>query len=157
MKTAVEAWYEAPLVRFVDEARVRLALLLETSGRVMAQHGFTRSVDVMSACALAAAICASAAELGRQLEGAPFASLHHPGAERQLFLARVSTPRGPHILLAVFDEASSLGLVKFYFGAFTTALAAATPPAAPLADVPAIGADFEADLDRNLSTLFGRA
>jgi len=49
---AVETWVEEPLARFIDDARVRLVLLLESSGRVLAQHGFTRSVDVMSACAL---------------------------------------------------------------------------------------------------------
>ena len=72
MRTAVEGWIEQPLLRFVDDARVRLALVLEPSGRVLAQHGFTRSVDVMSACALAAAIQASAGELGSMLDGAPF-------------------------------------------------------------------------------------
>ena len=65
----VERWVEEPLRRFVDDARVLLALLLHPSGQVMAQHGFTRAVDVMSACALAAAIHASAGALGMQLDG----------------------------------------------------------------------------------------
>ena len=156
MKAAVESWLEAPLGGFVREARVRLALVLETSGKVVAQYGFTRSLDVMSACALAAAITASSDELGRQLDGSPFASLHHDGQGRQLFLGGAETRRGRLLVLAVFDDASSLGLVKLYWGALRHALVeAATAPAAPAA--PALAADFERDLDRNLAALFGRA
>ncbi len=155
MRAAVEAWVEAPLAAFVDEARVRLALVLESSGRVVAQHGFTRSLDVMSACALAAAIGASSDELGRQLDGAPFGALHHGGDGRQLFLGRVETRRGRLLVLAVFDDGSSLGLVRLYWQAFQRALADRAP--APVAaERPALAADFEQDLDRNLALLFGR-
>ena len=154
MRTAVESWVEEPLRRFVDDARVRLVLLLDTSGRVLAQHGFSRSVDVMSACALAAAIHASSAEMGRQLGAPPFGALHHAGGTRQLFLAGLSTPRGAHILVAVFDEGSSLGLVRLYFAELEARLATAAPVAAAAA--PALGTDFETDLNRNLAKLFGR-
>lgn len=67
-----EAWVEAPLQRFVDDAHVQFALLLHPSGQVLGQFGFTRAVDVMAACALGAAIHASAGELGRELDGHPF-------------------------------------------------------------------------------------
>ena len=155
MRTAVEPWLEEPLVRFIDDARVRLALLLEPSGRVLAQHGFTRSIDVMSACALAAAIHASAGEIGRQLDGNPFTSLHHPGQNRQIFLAELPTPHGTHILLTVFDDATSIGLVRLYFAELSRRLAAVS--AAPLAPAsqPSL-VDFESDLNRNLAKLFGR-
>ena len=68
----VEPWVEAPLKRYVDEARARLALVLHPSGQVVAQAGFTRAVDVMTACALAAAVHATAGELGRRVDGRPF-------------------------------------------------------------------------------------
>jgi len=153
VRTAVESWIEEPLLRFIDDARVRLVLLLESSGRVLAQHGFTRSIDVMSACALAAAIHASAAEIGRQLDGNAFTSLHHPGQDRQLFLGELPTGRGTHILLTVFDDATSIGLVRLYFTELSKRLAAAAP--AP-ASAPPSFVDFESDLNRNLAKLFGR-
>ena len=154
MRTAVEGWIEQPLLRFVDDARVRLALVLEPSGRVLAQHGFTRSVDVMSACALAAAIQASAGELGSMLDGAPFRWLHHDGRDRQLFLAHLGTPNGALVLLAVFDDGSTVGLVRLYFRELSARLATVQP--VPTPSVPALAADFERDLDRNLARLFGR-
>lgn len=155
MRTAVEQWIEEPLGRFVDDARVRLVLLLESSGRVMAQHGFTRSIDVMSACALAAAIHATGGEIGRQLDGTPFTTLHHPGRDRQIFLGELPTARGTHILLTVFDESTSIGLVRLYFGELTTRIAAAAPSVPAVVETPSLG-DFESDLNRNLATLFGR-
>ena len=90
---AVEAWVEAPLQRFVDEARARLALLLHPSGQVLAQAGFARAVDVMTACALAAASHATSRELGRQVDGKPFRGLHHAGPE-QADLSRAGRDAG---------------------------------------------------------------
>ena len=151
----VEGWVEEPLKRFVADARVRLALLLHTSGQVVAQSGFTRAVDVMSACALAAAIHASAGELGRQLEGKPFHGLHHAGKSRQIFLAPARTAASMYIFLTVFDQESSLGLVQLYFAEFASRLAAAAP--APGASPVVLPENFEGDLNRNLAVLFGRA
>ena len=151
-----EEWVERPLRDFVAEARVLLALLLHPSGQVLAQHGFTRAVDVMSACALAAAIHASSGELGKQLDGRPFGALHHAGRERQIFLAPVATGKSRFILLSVFDQQSSLGLVQLYFEEFRAALAKAAPTATTQRP-PALATDFEGELNRNLAALFGRA
>ncbi len=152
----VEPWVEAPLAQYVDEARARLALLLHPSGQVVAQAGFSRAVDVMSACALAAAVHATSIELGRMLDGGRLDGLHHAGVERQLHLAPVETPLGAYICLTVFDSESSLGLVRMYFADLCRALAAAAPRyTAPR--TPALAADFERDLDRNLAGLFGRS
>lgn len=155
--SVVESWIEPPLRRFVADAQVELALLLHPSGQVLAQHGFARAVDVMTACALAAGIHASASELGRQLEGKPFRGLHHAGRTRQIFLAEAHSPRGPYICLTVFGPESSLGLVRLYFDELVVALTAAAPAAAVQAPAPALDEHFERDLDHNLAVLFGRA
>jgi hypothetical protein len=154
--TVVESWIEAPLKQFVSDASAELALLLHPSGQVLAQHGFARAVDVMTACALAAGIHASAGELGRLLDGRPFRGLHHVGRERQIFLAEALSPRGAYIFLTVFGPESSLGLVRLYFDELVTALTVAAPKdVAPV--VPALAEHFERDLNHNLAVLFGRA
>jgi predicted regulator of Ras-like GTPase activity (Roadblock/LC7/MglB family) len=154
MVAVSELWVEEPLRSFVEESQVLFALLLHPSGQVLGQHGFTRSVEVMSACALAAAIHASSAALGRELESAPFSELHHGGQDRQIFLARVETAQGELVLFSVFDRTTSLGLVRIYFDEFRRllALAAPTGPAEP-----ALAASFEQELNRSLASLFGRA
>jgi predicted regulator of Ras-like GTPase activity (Roadblock/LC7/MglB family) len=155
MLAVAEQWLEAPLGRFVEDAGVELALLMMPSGQVLAQHGFARAVDVMSACALAAAINASGAELGRQLDGRPFRELHHAGQARQIFLAGVATGTSPAVFLTVFDRETSLGLVRLYFEELRRELASAEP--APQGHGKALPEQFEQDLNRNLASLFGRA
>jgi hypothetical protein len=142
--------FSEPLHAFVHDARVRLALVLESSGQVLAQHGFTRSLDVMSACSLAAAIHASAAELGRELGGTAFGPLHHAGDARQLFLAPVLCGGRTILLLAVFDGASSLGMVRLFWAEFAHRVGDAMAPR-----VRVQGTDFERDLEHNLDALFG--
>ena len=154
MKRSVAPWLEEPLAEFVRQARVGLAVALEPSGRVLAQHGFTRSLDVMSVCSLVAAIHASGSELGRQANGAPFGPLHHGGSGRQLFLAPVAVGSRTVLLLVVFDERTSLGVVRHFFGEFNQALTHVTER--DLETAPLTG-DFERDLGRNLAMLFGRA
>lgn len=155
MTRAVEAWLTSPLALFVRDAGVRCALVLEPSGRVLAAHGFTRSVDVMSACALAAGIHATAKELGRLVQDSPYGALHYRGAAAQLFLAPLPTEGRVLIVLAVFDGESSLGVVRVCFADFAASARTATgiseTPALPLEP------DFEKDLSRNLAVLFGRA
>lgn len=154
MTRSVAPWLDAPLGEFVRQARVGLAVALEPSGRVLAQHGFTRSLDVMAVCSLVAAIHASSSELGRQANGDAFGPLHHGGGRRQVFLAPAQAGSGTVLLLAVFDDRTSLGIVRHFFGAFTQSLAGVTD--GELARGPLTG-DFERDLGRNLAMLFGRA
>jgi hypothetical protein len=108
----------------------------------------------MSVCSLVAAIHASGSELGRQANGAPFGPLHHSGPGRQLFLAPASTASGTVLLLVVFDDRTSLGVVRHFFGPFAQALSRVT--ADEVSSGPMTG-DFERDLGRNLAVLFGRA
>jgi hypothetical protein len=154
MTHSVAPWLEGPLGEFVRESRVGLAVALEPSGRVLAQHGFTRSLDVMAICSLVAAIHASASELGRQANGTPFGPLHHGAGGRQVFMAPASVGSATVLLLAVFDERTSLGIVRHFFSAFTRALAGVND--GELSTGPMTG-DFERDLGRNLAVLFGRA
>lgn len=147
---------EAPLQQFVDDARARLALLLHPSGQVLAQCGFARAIDVMSACALAAAIHASSGELGRQLDGRPFRELHHAGTDRQLYIAQADSAHGSYILMTVFDAESSIGLVRVFFETFERQLAAAAPTLAN-ARAPVFGAEFERELSESLDSLFRAA
>jgi len=157
MKISVAAgWVETPLKQFVDDARVEIAVLLHSGGQVLGQYGFARSIDVMTACALASAIHASASELGRQLEGAPFGVLHYMGRERQIFLGAIPAQGSVLLLLAVFDRESSLGLVQLFLEEFKARVAAAAPVVSP-DQPPALAENFERDLNRNLAQLFGRA
>lgn len=147
-------WADTPLKQFVDEARLQLAVLMHTSGQVLAQVGFQRRLDVQTACALSAAISASAVHLGTMVDGTPFRGLHYAGAERQIYLGQVPARDTTLLVLAVFDAESSLGIVQLYLKEFMARVAAVAP--ADEDAPPALAENFEQDLNRNLSQLFGR-
>ncbi|MDH3496088.1 MAG: roadblock/LC7 domain-containing protein [Gemmatimonadota bacterium] len=148
----VEPWLAGPLEHFVSESGARLTLILTPAGQVLAQHGFTRAVDVMSAAALASGIAASTGELARLLEGGAFRALSHESQRHGVFLSRFASPRGPLLALVVYGYESSIGLVQLFFEELVTDLAAAAPAAPPRA--PVLAADFERELNESLATLF---
>ncbi|HXV86321.1 MAG TPA: roadblock/LC7 domain-containing protein [Gemmatimonadales bacterium] len=152
---AVDPWTLEPLRRFVAEAGARLALLTTPAGQVVAQHGFTRAVDVMAAAALGAAIAASTAEINRMLAEPKFRALTHQGVRHGIYLASFATPRGPMLALVVYGSDSSIGLVQLFFEDLVRDLAAAAPPPDPRARA-VLAQDFERDLNDSLAALFGR-
>lgn len=137
-----------PIQTFIREARIRIALLVNASGQVLAQHGFTRSYEVASVASLAAAAHASAHALAGMTGAERWTHLHHAGRERQLFLAPFQTPSEELILVAIFDDDSSLGLVQLYFDRLAYAIAALPEFGVP---IPTGSADtFEHDLEAGL-------
>jgi len=151
---AVEQWTVAPLERFVTEAGARLTLLMTPAGQVLAQHGFARAVDVMSAAALGAAIVSSTGELARMLAERDFTALNHQGVKHGIFLSGFESPRGRLLALVVYGPDSSVGLVSLFFEELVRDLVATCPPPAP--KKPVLAADFERELNESLASLFGR-
>jgi predicted regulator of Ras-like GTPase activity (Roadblock/LC7/MglB family) len=104
-----------PVDRFVRESRVRIVLVVNGAGQVLAQHGFTSGYEVMNVASLAAATHASSRALADLTGAGAWQHLHHSGRRRQLFLAPLHTGIGELILVAIFDEESSLGVVDLFF------------------------------------------
>jgi hypothetical protein len=151
---AIERWVEAPLQTFLSESAARVTLLMTSSGQVVAQHGFTRSLDVMSAAALGAGILASTAELARVMGARPLDTVVHQGTAVGVYLAGFETPRGRWLGLVVFGSETSLGLVQLFFARLVSDLVQAAPAEEPPRQV--LAEDFEDELNSSLRTLFGR-
>ena len=151
---ALEPWVEAPLQSFLAESSARLTLLMTTSGQVVAQHGFGRSLDVMTAAALGAGIVASTEELARLMGASRFEALVHHGSRQSCMLSAFVTPRGRWIGLVVFGQETSVGLVQLFFEQLVRQLADAAPREQPQAAM--LAENFEHELDTSLRALFGR-
>jgi hypothetical protein len=151
---ALEPWVVRPLQDFVSESSARLTLLMTASGQVVAQHGFTGALDLMSAAALGAAIVSSSSEIARVMEWPPFRNLVHQGQRQAHYLAWFDTPRGRWIAFVVFGTETNLGLVQVFFEQMVEELAAAAPVESPPKEVLAV--DFERELNASLRALFGR-
>lgn len=152
---AIEPWVLGPLRTFVAESSARIALLMTTSGQVVAQHGFTGALDLMTAAALGSGIVASSSELAMQMEWPPFRVVAHHGDHQSHLLAWFDTPRGRWLALVTFGHETKLGLVQLYFDKMVEELVAAAPPE-PLQKREVLAADFERELNTSLRALFGR-
>lgn len=152
--TVVEPWAEAPLLSYIRQSSARLVVVMTPSGQVLAQHGFARAVDLMAAAALGAAIMAASKALAQQVGEESFGALYHAGQRHGILLAPCPTPRGSLIVLTVFGRETSIGLVDLFYEEFAVALQRAAP--ADQVRGPVLAADFEADLNRNLTSLFRR-
>ena len=151
---SLEPWVEAPLASFLAESGARITLLMTSSGQVVAQHGFTRSLDVMSAAALGAGIMSATAELARVMGSRPLEAVAHQGKALGIHLAGFDTPRGRWLGLVVYGKETSLGLVQLFFTKLVEELGRAAP--APAAAHQVLAEDFERELNSSLRSLFGR-
>lgn len=151
---AVEQWAEGPLGRFVKESGARLSLLTTTSGQVIAQYGFAKSLDVMAAAALGAGVVSSTALMTRMVGESVPVRITNRGHGKGVFLAEFDTPRGKNIVLAVYDSGSSAGLVQLFFEDLVEEIRLSCP--APDTRRVVLAEDFERELNENLAALFGR-
>jgi predicted regulator of Ras-like GTPase activity (Roadblock/LC7/MglB family) len=150
----IVAALKAPIESFIRDSRVRVALLVSTSGQVLAQHGFTSGYEVMNVASLAAATHASSRALGDLTRSGSWAHLHHAGTRQQLFLATLPTPVQPLIMVAIFDSLSSLGLVQLFFERLAERIARL--PEMQAARTSADQRSFERDLESGLERVFSR-
>jgi predicted regulator of Ras-like GTPase activity (Roadblock/LC7/MglB family) len=137
-----------PIQGFVRESRVRIALLVNGAGQVLAQHGFTRSYEVMNVASLAAAAHSSSRALAELTGAGRWDHLYHGGRARQLFLAPLRTPVEELILVAIFDADSSLGIVRLFYDTLEQEVAAL--PEFRAARQETDQASFERDLEAGL-------
>ncbi len=151
---ALEPWVVEPLQTFLSESSARLTLLMTSSGQVVAQHGFSRSLDVMTAAALGAGIVASTEELARLMGATRFGGLVHHGRGQSCMLAAFTTPRGRWIGLVVFGPETSVGIVQLFFEQMIAQLVSAAPR--EQAPAPMLAENFESELNASLKALFGR-
>ena len=151
---ALEPWVVEPLQEFLSESSARLTLLMTSSGQVVAQHGFSRSLDVMTAAALGAGIVASTEELARLMGSSRFEALVHNGVRQSCMLAAFTTPRGRWIGLVVIGPETSVGIVQLFFDQMIQQLVSAAPR--EQAPTPMLAENFESELNASLKALFGR-
>lgn len=141
-----------PLRDFVRESRVRVAVLVTTSGQVLAQHGFTRSVEIVSVASLAASAHAAARALAEITGSGRWQHLYNQGRSQQLLLSPFRTPSEELILVAIFNEDSTLGLVRLFCDQLAERVSALPDfqMAAPLK----AAEEFEQDLEAGVDSIF---
>jgi predicted regulator of Ras-like GTPase activity (Roadblock/LC7/MglB family) len=101
--------FEELLREFLTDTGALCALLVDRTGRLLAEAGDTASLDGVAFASLASADFAASDQLAELLGEREFTSLYHHGAERSMFLAEIG---GAAILAALFDTRTTLGMVR---------------------------------------------
>ena len=102
---------DAVLGRFLADSGCAAALLIDRSGQPLAESGVSRTLDTGSIGALAAGAFSATAALAQLLGESEFSVLFHEGVRESM---HVSTVDDDTILLAIFDERTTVGMVRLF-------------------------------------------
>jgi tetratricopeptide (TPR) repeat protein len=146
----VRSLLEPGMADFLRESHVRFVLALDASGRIVARAGATGDADLAALASLAAGANVASAEIARITGQAGFSQLYQGRGDHQVFMGRVRAPAGELLLLCVFGEDTTVGLVRMLFRELVEALAGVDWP--PVSSV-ARGENLEAELAAGLARL----
>jgi predicted regulator of Ras-like GTPase activity (Roadblock/LC7/MglB family) len=97
---------------FLDESEANFTLVIDRGGAVLSQAGrLPETIDPTIVGALAAGSFAATKELAARVGEVEFTALHQQGQHAQILMCAVDSDV---VLVTVFDEKTTLGLVKFY-------------------------------------------
>ena len=96
------------LARLCVEAIARVVLLIDRDGQPIAFHGDIGDMDTTSFASLAAGNVAATSSMAKLIGENSFPTLSHEGEKESIYICVI----GRALLVAVFDERSTLGLVK---------------------------------------------
>jgi len=97
------------LNQVVSSSRAHSVLLIDRSGQLIAQHGSTPGIDIVSLSALTAANFGATAEIARMLGEEEFTLLFHKGKTENVYFSAIGEDV---IMVALFDDKTSLGLIR---------------------------------------------
>jgi predicted regulator of Ras-like GTPase activity (Roadblock/LC7/MglB family) len=99
---------KALLARLRLDASARLVVLVDKDGQQIAVHGELGELDTTSLASLAAGNVAATGGMAKLIGEREFPTLSHEGERESIHISVI----GRVLLLVVFDDRSSLGLVK---------------------------------------------
>ncbi len=96
---------------FLAASRARLVVLIDRSGQVIAERGYTHKGSGDELAALSAAAFAATEQVAKLIGEESFTVLFHEGEDQNIHLSVVGEGA---LLLAAFDDRTTLGLVRLY-------------------------------------------
>src|SRR5438093_5359804 len=112
---------KALLARLRLDASVRVVVLVEKDGQQIAAHGELGALDTTSLASLVAVNVAATGGMAKLIGEKEFPTLSHEGDRESIHISVI----GRVLLVVVFDQRSSLGLVKLRSKQVSQELAAA--------------------------------
>ncbi len=140
---------------FLDASQAKCVLMVDREGHLVTKKGFTRSFDTTSLSALVAASFASTKAMAEVLGESEFMVLSHQGTNEHIHIALVGRRA---LLVIVFDDRTTLGMVRLYSNEVTGRVVEALKKAEERNKTrppQRLQADFEAAAEERLSDFFG--
>ncbi len=97
------------LARYVEDTGVKLALLMNRDGHMLAHNGSIASIDLFGLCALSVGAFLSSEALAQMTGEDSFSTISHKGSRHNVFIAAVGDN---HLLLTIYDYNASEPLVR---------------------------------------------
>jgi predicted regulator of Ras-like GTPase activity (Roadblock/LC7/MglB family) len=110
------------LAEFLGESGALAVLVFDRAGTAVTARGETRDIDVTTLGALATGAYASTEELAKLIGEREFSVLFHQGDREHLLVTPIDAT---HLLLVIFDERTTVGLVRMSAKATSGVLAGA--------------------------------
>lgn len=101
------------LGKMIITSLAHAVLLIDRSGQLIAHHGDTLDIDISSLSALTAANFGATVEIARLLGEEEFTLLFHKGTSENVYFSAVGEDA---IVVALFDDKTSLGLIRLRIG-----------------------------------------
>jgi predicted regulator of Ras-like GTPase activity (Roadblock/LC7/MglB family) len=98
------------LNKMVSSSMAQSVLLIDRSGQLIAHHGNTAEIDLLSLSALTAANFGATAEIAKILGEKEFTLLFHKGRSENVYFSAI----GEHVIMVtLFDDNTSLGVIRY--------------------------------------------
>lgn len=140
------------LARLCVECAARVVFLVDRDGQTIAFHGDIGDMDTTSFSSLAAGNVAATSSMAKLIGEEVFPAVFHEGERESIFISVI----GRSLLVVVFDERSTLGLVKIRTKRASHEVAGILEEASREAAVFAVGANsvFAEITDEDIDSLF---
>ena len=111
---------ESIISKMIKGCEAKCALLVDKDGHLITRQGFTHSLDTTALAALLAGSFASTHEIARLVGEQEFSVLFHQGKKDHIHMSLVGERS---ILVVIFDDRTTIGMVRLYARETSTELA----------------------------------
>jgi predicted regulator of Ras-like GTPase activity (Roadblock/LC7/MglB family) len=139
------------LMGFLRESQGKCVILVDRDGQMLAKQGFTQNLDTVSLAALAAGAIASTQAIAALLGEPEFSVLFHQGSHDHIHFSLVGQRA---ILMSVFDERTTIGLIRLVAGK-TVDLLTSLMEAPDLPPLSFSGSEMQGPVNERLDSVLG--
>jgi len=141
------------LTKLIKGAEAKCVLLVDKDGHLITRQGFTHSLDTTALAALLAGSFASTKEIARLVGEPEFSVLFHQGKKDHIHISLVGERS---ILVIIFDDRTTIGMVRLYAKEISAELAEILSKATTeeRQQEEKLSSDFKASVENKLDDIF---